>query len=73
MEILNRVTTRVIETVFTIRHGATVYYYKEFTDERGKVIDAMLVDKDGYQIDDPILLEEVEQLVDEEYQQDLRL
>lgn len=65
MEILSKVTTQVVETVYTIQDETSVFYYKEWINDSGKVIDAMLMDKDGYQIDDPVLMECVEVFVDQ--------
>ena len=63
MEILSKVTTQVVETVYTFQDETSVFYYKEWLDDRGKVIDEMLMDKDGYQIDDPVLWEQVQEFV----------
>lgn len=65
MELLSKVETKVTEVVYTIQDDVSAFYYKEWIDDRGKVIDAQLVDKDGYQIDDPVLMECVEVFVDQ--------
>ena len=50
----------VTEVEYTLQDETGAFYYKEWLNEKGKIIDSMLVDKDGYQINDPALLEEVE-------------
>ena len=64
MELLKKEEVNVIEKTYTLQDGTSVFYYKEFINSKGKVVDAFLRDKDGFEIDDPILLEEVEEFVD---------
>ena len=65
MEILSKVETKVTEVVYTIQDDVSAFYYKEWIDDSGKCIDAQLVDKDGYQIDDPVLMDCVQTFVDQ--------
>lgn len=60
MELLSKQELTVTEVVFTLKDETSVFYYKEWLNENGKVIDSMMVDKDGHQIDDPVLLEAVD-------------
>lgn len=60
MELLNKTENAVTQHVYTIQDENGAFYYKEWLSE-GKVIDAILMDKDGYQIDDAELLEQVEE------------
>ena len=60
MELLSKTGMTVTEVEFTLQDETGAFYYKEWLNEKGKIIDSMLVDKDGYQINDPALLEEVE-------------
>ena len=64
MELLKKEEVNVIENTYTLQDGTSVFYYKEFINSKGKVVDSFLRDKDGFEIDDPILLEEVEEFVD---------
>ena len=64
MELLRKEEVNVIENTYTLQDETSVFYYKEFINSKGKVVDAFLRDKDGFEIDDPILLEEVEEFVD---------
>ena len=64
MELLKKEEVNVIENTYTLQDGTSVFYYKEFINSKGKVVDAFLRDKDGFEIDDPILLEEVGEFVD---------
>jgi hypothetical protein len=48
--------------VYTIQDEVGPFYYKEWLSG-GNVIDAQLIDKDGYQIDDAELLERVEEFI----------
>ena len=63
MELLNKTENVVTQHVYTIQDENGAFYYKEWLSE-GKVIDAILMDRDGYQIDDAELLERVEEFVD---------
>lgn len=68
MELLSKVETKVTEVVYTIQDDVvpslspnlSTFYYKEWINDSGKIVDAQLVDKDGYQIDDPVLMVSVE-------------
>jgi hypothetical protein len=64
MELLKKEEVNVIENTYTIQDETSVFYYKEFLNSKGKVVDSFLRDKDGFEIDDPILLEEVEGFID---------
>jgi hypothetical protein len=60
MELLNKQETITTTVVFTLQDETGAFYYKEWINDGGEVVDSMMVDKDGYQINDPVLLEEVE-------------
>jgi hypothetical protein len=64
MELLKKEEVNVIENTYTLQDETSVFYYKEFLNSKGKVVDSFLRDKDGFEIDDPILLEEVEEFID---------
>ena len=64
MELLRKEEVNVIENTYTLQDETSVFYYKEFINSKGKVVDSFLRDKDGFEIDDPILLEEVEEFID---------
>ena len=64
MELLKKEEVSVIENTYTLQDETSVFYYKELINSKGKVVDSFLRDKDGFEIDDPILLEEVEEFVD---------
>jgi len=64
MTILNKVESQVTEVVYTIQDEIGVIIYKEWINDSGKVIDSQMQDKDGYQIDDPAILEDIQNLVD---------
>ena len=59
MELLSRTEFTVTEVVYTFQDETSAFYYKELINAQGEVIDSLLRDKDGYQIDDPALLERV--------------
>ena len=59
MELLSRTEFTVTEVVYTFQDETSAFYYKELVNAQGDVIDSLLRDKDGYQIDDPALLERV--------------
>ena len=64
MELLKKEEVSVIENTYTLQDETSVFYYKELINSKGKVVDSFLRDKDGFEIDDPILLEEVGEFVD---------
>jgi hypothetical protein len=67
MELLNhQIEGQVIEHTYTIQHHFEgVLVYKEWISaDNGKCIDCTLRSKDGYEIDDPALMEEVQDFVD---------
>ena len=63
LQLLNKAESVVTQNVYTIQDENGAFYYKEWLSE-GKVIDAILMDRDGYQIDDADLLEQVEEYLD---------
>ncbi len=59
LEILKTESQKVNMHTFTFRDKTGVFYYKEWEDGEGRVVDHVLRDKDGHEIDDPALLERV--------------
>ena len=65
-EILNHDTSGPItEETFILRDSEGKLIYKEWLNEKGKVIDFQLRDKDGFSIDDPALVEEIQAFLEE--------
>ena len=64
MNLLNKVESTVTEVVYTLQDDVSAFYYKEWQDDRGKVINAAIIDKDGHEIYDSVLLEEIEEYLD---------
>jgi len=64
MELLNKTESTVTEVVYTMQDETSAFYYKEWHDDRGKVINAAIIDKAGHEVYDPILLEEIEEYLD---------
>jgi hypothetical protein len=52
MEILNIEENKVTQTIYTIQTSEGVVHYKEWMDERGKVIDSQLISKHGHDMSD---------------------
>jgi len=69
MKLLDKIESVVTEVTYTLADDISPFYYKEWLNDSGKVIDSILRDKDGYKIDDPALLEEVQNFVDNLEQQ----
>ena len=69
MKLLDKIESIVTEVTYTLADNTSLFYYKEWLNDSGKVIDFVLRDKDGYEIDDPALLEEVQNFVDNLEQQ----
>jgi len=67
MELLkHEVYSQAIENTYTIQHpNEGVLVYKEWIDsENGKCIDFVLRSKDGYEIDDAGLVEDIQEFID---------
>lgn len=67
MELLkHEVYSPAIENTYTIQHHFEgVLVYKEWIDsEDGKCLDFILRSKNGFEIDDPALVEEVQDFID---------
>ena len=66
MDLLQRTESTVTEVTYTLQHPTEgVIHYKEWRDERGKVIDSVTRSKNGFEINDPVLVEQIWQFVDE--------
>lgn len=55
----------ITEETFILQHSNGRLIYTEWLNEKGKVIDFQLGDKDGYSIDDPALVEEIQAFLEE--------
>ena len=65
MELLDRVEiASVTEVTYTLQDDVSTFYYKEWLNDGGEVVDFVIRDKDGYEIDDPALLDEVLSFLD---------
>jgi hypothetical protein len=64
MKLLDKTESTVTEVVYTIKDEVSTFFYKEWRNDSGKVIDAVLRDKDGFEIDNPVILEMVEEYLD---------
>jgi hypothetical protein len=63
MKLLNSTQSQVTVQEFTIEDETSVFIYKEIIED-GHVIDSILRDKDGFEIDDPVLFDKVCNFVD---------
>ena len=63
MKLLDQTQSVVTEITYTFQDDTSVFYYKEWWN-RGKFVDCLLRDKDGHEIDDPDLLEKVQNFLD---------
>ena len=63
MKLLNSTQSQVTVQEFTIEDETSVFIYKEIIED-GNVIDSILRDKDGFEIDDPALFDEACNFVD---------
>jgi hypothetical protein len=63
MEVL--ITEQFTVNTITLQHETEgVLVYKEWLNDSGKIMDCEVTSKDGYQIDDDLLLNEVYKFVD---------
>ena len=63
-ELLKHEMQEVVEHTYIIQDETGVVIYKEWIDESGSVMDFTLRDKDGYEIDDFGLLEQVHEFIE---------
>ena len=56
--------SQLVEHTYTLKDETGVLIYKEWVDESGSVMDFTLRDKDGYEIDDANLMEQIQEFVD---------
>lgn len=67
MKLKSRSTVTVTEDIYRLDldgDGERIVVYTEYLNDKGKVIDINLRNVDGIDIDDPALLEEVQEFVD---------
>jgi len=57
-------SSEVVEHTYIIQDDKGKIIYKEWVNDSGKVIDSTLRDKDGYEIDDPELYDQVMEFID---------
>lgn len=57
--------TKFTEVMYLIERDEVSYIYKEWLDERHKVVDFALLGADEEEIDDADLIEEIQQFLDE--------
>ena len=64
MKLLNKTESIVTEVTYTLQDKTSVFYYKEWLNDSGKGMDCLMRDKDGSEINDPLLFEEVQEFID---------
>ena len=66
MKLLNKtLESQITETTYTIQHPTEgVLIYKEWVDDRKKIIDSTLTSKHGYTIDDHDIMKQVWDFID---------
>ena len=66
IELLNTVTEQPVkEITYTLQHPTEgVLIYKEWVNEKDKLIDSTLMSKHGHTINDPSLVEEIWDFID---------
>jgi len=56
--------SQLVEHTYTLKDETGVLIYKEWVDESGSVMDFILRNKDGEDIDDPELFDQVMEFID---------
>ena len=72
MQIQSHSTSNVITETYIVSTPEGSVTYTEYLNDKGKVIDCNLRTEDGENIDDPALLEEIQQLIDDEPEEQRR-
>ena len=62
MKLVSKLTQTIND--YQLKINGTEYYYKEYLDDSGKVIDDELSDRDSLVIEDDNLIEQVREFVD---------
>lgn len=65
LELHNATKQLVTEATYSFTDELGRIYYKEWLDENGNIIDSVMRDKNGLEIDDPELLESIQNFVTE--------
>jgi hypothetical protein len=67
MKIKNTTDEKITTRTYTIEHADHgIIVYVDYYNEKGKVFDSRLQTEDGYAIEIPALLEEVQEFIDTE-------
>jgi hypothetical protein len=64
IELISQHTDYTITKNYTVSVGDNIFTYKEFLNEKGKVIDEQIFDVNGDEVIDDDLLEEVRKFID---------
>lgn len=64
LAMLRHEVSTVTEHTYTLKDEVSIFYYKEWMDEKGNLVDSLMRDRDGHEIDDPVLQHRVWELID---------
>lgn len=64
IEMLSHEAQTVTENTYFFRDGGIRFTYKEWIDDKDRVIDSVLRNIDGHEIDDPVLQHRVWEVLD---------
>lgn len=65
MVLLSKTSIEVREETYIIQHPTEgIFYCKEWLDSSGKVIDSLIRTKNGYEVEDPKLMDEIWDFID---------
>lgn len=64
LTMLRHEVSTVTEHTYTLEDEMSIFYYKEWMDEKGNLVDSLMRDRDGHEIDDPVLQHRVWELID---------
>jgi len=64
MKLTNRYREAVITETFVFEDGDETFILKEYLNEDNKVIDSQVLDQTGISLNDPALLEHLQELAD---------
>lgn len=64
---MNKIISESSDTVIRHKHEVLIdnkkYFYIAYVDEENYAVDCIIRDKDGNNVDDPIILEQIEELI----------
>ena len=66
MKLLAVDSNPVTVKTYTVEREGDTYFYIDYINDQGKIVDSILRTTEGYEVDVPALFEEIQEFVDQE-------